>query len=57
MLLTKVFSLCTVSRGFWGDDWSKIMLSLNFHAHDIGDFHGVDGEDSELLEYCVCMLI
>lgn len=40
-----------------GDDWSKIMLSLNFHAHDIGDFHGVDGEDSDLLECCVCMLI
>jgi len=40
-----------------GDDWSKIILSLNFHAHDIGDSHGVDGEDSDLLECCVCILI
>jgi len=42
----------------FGDDWSKIMLSLNFQAHDIGGFHGVDDEDSDLLECCVvCMLI
>lgn len=40
-----------------GYDLSKIMLSLNFHAHDIGDSHGVDGEDSDLLECCVSMLI
>jgi hypothetical protein len=59
MFLTKVCCLCTVhtfsvSHGF-GDDWSNIMLSLNFQAHDIGDFHSIDGEDSDVLECCaVC---
>jgi hypothetical protein len=46
----------SVSCGF-GDDWSKISLSFSFQAHDTGDFHGVYGEDSDLLECCaVCAL-
>jgi hypothetical protein len=47
-----------VSHDGFGDDWSNIMLSINFQAHDIGDFLSVDGEESDMLECCaVCMLI